>query len=45
MFDEYKSDEGKWPGPVKAIDGFFGERVNDFQYDEATAKYFYIKPD
>ena len=45
MFDEYKSDEKKWPGPIKAIDGFFGERVNDFQYDEASAKYFYIKPD
>lgn len=45
MFDEYKSEVEKWPGPVKAIEGFFGQRVNDFQYDEATAKYFYIKPD
>ena len=45
MFDEYRSDEGKWPGPVKAIDSFFGERTSDFQYDEACAKYFYVKPE
>lgn len=39
MFDEYKSS--KWPGATKAIDEFFGEKVKDFQYDEA-GKYYYV---
>ena len=48
MFDEYKPKLYKdtlikFPGPTIAINEFFGDRVNDFKYDEITGRFYYIK--
>lgn len=45
LFDEYLGlDHIKFPGPQQAIDEFFGDQKSNFKRDEATGKYYFVKP-
>ncbi len=45
LFDEYlnTTEHAKFPGAQKAIDEFFGDRVQKISRDVGTGKYYFIK--
>ena len=45
MFDEYLERVAKFPGPTKAINKFFGDKVSEIQPDEGYGKYYLLKRD
>ena len=42
VFDEYL-DQKNFPGAIKAIDDFFGQKIQDIQKCDITGKYYLIK--
>ena len=43
VFDEYLHDTETFPGTVKAIDEFFGDKIKKIKQDKISGKYYYIK--